>query len=89
VSKSSVPATSAVGRKILDYSPEFIAFPPCRIAVLEDSARRIWLVTLDWDVTWMDTSAHPDKIGEDLRKDAIRIREVMEDIMLAAARGDL
>jgi uncharacterized protein (DUF302 family) len=80
---------AAVARDILDYVPEFIAFLPCRIAVLEDSKKAIWLVTLDWDVRWLDTSNHPDKITKELREKAVNIRDAIEDIMSAGAKGEL
>ena len=76
-------------RKILDYSLEFIAFLPCRISVVEDAEGQIWLVTLDWDVRWLDTSPNPNKISDDLRTRAISVRERIEIIMEAAANGDL
>jgi uncharacterized protein (DUF302 family) len=78
-----------VAREILDYSPEFIAFLPCRIAVLEDAQKAIWLVTLDWDVRWLDTSLNPNKMPESVRAKAIQIRESIELIMEAGANGDL
>jgi uncharacterized protein (DUF302 family) len=76
-------------RRIVDYSLEFIAFLPCRIAVVEDAEGSIWLVTIDWDVRWLDTSPNPNKITDDLRKRAISVRERIETIMEAAANGDL
>ena len=76
-------------RQILDYSLEFIAFLPCRISVVEDAKGQIWLVTLDWDVRWMDTSPNPNKISKELRERAISVRERIEEIMEAAANGDL
>lgn len=75
-------------RQILDYSLEFSALVPCRIAVLEDADKQIWLTTLDWDVRWMDTSPNPNRISDKLREDAIRVRENMEIMMDAAASGD-
>ncbi len=78
-----------VARQILDYSPEFIAFLPCRIALLEDAKGKIWVVTQDWDVTWLDYSHNPNKISDEIRTNAIRIREILEDIMTATANGDL
>ena len=80
---------SVTARKILDYSPEFIAFLPCRIAVLEDAQGKIWVVTLDWNVTWMDYSQNPNKMSDELRTRAIEIRDILEDIMTAGANGDL
>ena len=76
-------------RKILDFSPEFVALLPCRIAVTEDSAGDLWVVTLDWDVRWLDTSPSPDKMSAELRELAIGIRENIQSIMEAGATGDL
>lgn len=75
-------------RKILDYSLEFLAFLPCKISVAEDADGQIWLVTLDWDVRWLDSSPNPNKIPADLRERAISVRERIEAIMEAAAVGD-
>jgi len=75
-------------RLILDYSLEFSALLPCRIAVMEDANNQIWLTTLDWDVRWFDTSPNPNRISDDLRMRAIRVRENIEKIMEAAATGD-
>ncbi len=75
-------------RKILDYSLEFSAVLPCRIGVVQDADGQIWLTTLDWDVRWFDTSPNPNRISDELRADAIRVRENMEKIMEAAATGD-
>ena len=75
-----------VGRRMLDYSPEFVIFIPCRIAVYEDANGDIWLMTLDWDVSWLARAWHPDsRLGEQLVKDAVRIRDAMEQIMQAGA----
>ena len=78
-----------VGRRMLDYSPEFVIFIPCRIALYEDADGAIWLMTLDWDVTWLSLAWHPDsQLDEELKKDAVRIRDVMEKIMHAGATGE-
>lgn len=76
-------------RMIVDYVPEFSVFVPCRITVLEDANEEIWIMTLDWDIRWMDTSPNPNKISEELREAAINVRESMESIMEAGAAGDL
>lgn len=76
-------------REILDYVPEFGAFVPCRIKVLEDANKDIWLLTLDWDVRWLDTSPNPNKISPELRERAIKVRETIENIMQAGANGEL
>ena len=75
-------------RQIVDYSVEFSAFVPCKVTVLEDANGDIWLTTLDWDVRWLDTSPNPNRIPEELRQRAIKVRENIETIMEAAATGD-
>ncbi len=78
-----------VARKILDYAPEFVVFIPCRIALLEDAQGKLWVMTLDWDVNWINLAQNPNSVlDEELRADAIRIREGMRYIMEGAASGD-
>lgn len=78
-----------VARKILDEVPEFIVFLPCRIALLEDSEGKLWVMTLDWDVSWLDYAQNPNThLPKDLREDATRVRESIAYIMEGAATGD-
>lgn len=77
-----------VARELLDLSLEFAIFLPCRIAVVEDAYKKIWLLTLDWDVKWLDTSKNPNQISDSLRKNAIVVREAIDKIMKAGASGD-
>ncbi len=78
-----------VGRRMLDFSPEFVIFIPCRIGVYEDANGEIWLMTLDWDVSWLARAWHPDsQLPEQIREDALRIRDAMEKIMHAGATGE-
>ena len=76
-------------RDILNYVPEFSVFVPCRISVVEDANGDLWIMTLDWDVRWLDTSPNPNKISKELRDAAIMVRENIESIMEAGANGDL
>jgi uncharacterized protein (DUF302 family) len=78
-----------VARKILDYAPEFVVFLPCRIALLEDAEGKLWVMTLDWDVNWLNLAQNPNSILEkELREEADRIRTSMRYIMEGAATGD-
>ncbi|MFN3883160.1 MAG: DUF302 domain-containing protein [Rhodocyclaceae bacterium] len=77
-----------VARELLDISLEFAIFLPCRIAVVEDAYKKIWLVTLDWDVRWLDTSKNPNQISNKLREGALRIRDAIDKIMKAGAAGE-
>ncbi len=80
---------ATVGRRMLDYSPEFVIFIPCRIAIYEDATGDIWLMTMDWDVTWLTNAWHPDsKLSKQLIDDAVQIRDAMEEIMQAGATGE-
>jgi len=76
-----------VSRDWLDYAPEMALFVPPRIALVEDREGRIWLVMLDWDMHWLDT-AGPAAFDHRLRAQGIERREMLEDIMRAAAAGE-
>ena len=79
---------AVVGRRMLDYSPEFSVFIPCRITVFEDATGDIWLMTLDWDVTWLARAWQPgSQLSPQLQEDARRIRDAMEQIMEAGANA--
>ena len=77
-----------VARDIMDYVLEFAVFLPCRIAVVEDADKRIWVMTLDWDVRWLDTSKNPNKITDRMRENSILVREAIDKIMRAGALGE-
>ena len=78
-----------VARKILDYAPEFVVFLPCRIALIEDAQGKLWVMTLDWDVNWLNLAQNPNSVlDKELREEANRIRESMRYIMEGAATGD-
>lgn len=79
----------AVGRELLKIIPESVVFLPCRIAVMEDAQKNIWVLTLDWDVTWLDYANKSMGITPELRKGALDIREKMDNMMHAAANGDI
>lgn len=78
-----------VARELLDYSLEFVIFLPCRIAVVEDAKGQIWLVMLDWDVSWVETTPNPNRLPENLRQASAKLRKGMEDIIQAGASGAL
>jgi uncharacterized protein (DUF302 family) len=79
-----------VAREILDYMPEFIIFLPCQIALIEDAEGQLWVMTMDWDISWLDFAQNPNShLPKKLRADAKRIREDMRYIMEGAASGDL
>ena len=79
----------AVGRDLLKVIPEIVVFLPCRIAVMEDADKNIWVMTLDWDVTWLDQAGKQTGITPELRKGAMDIREKLDSVMRAGADGEL
>lgn len=79
----------AVGRDLLKIAPEFIVFLPCRIAVMEDSDKNIWVLMLDWNMDWVAGFERQLGITDELWKGAIDINRKMDEIMRAAAEGDI
>lgn len=78
-----------IGRKMLEYSPDFINWIPCRIGVYEDPNGEIWVMMMDWDITWLDAAWHPEnKFDKEFRDGAIKIRKQMEDIINAGVSGE-
>lgn len=79
----------AVGRDLLKVSPEFLVFLPCRIAIMEDGDKNIWVMMLDWNMDWVAGYQNQMGITPELAKGAIDIRDKMERIMRAGANGDI
>ena len=79
----------AIGREILRVIPEMVVFMPCRIAVMEDADKNIWILTLDWDVTGIDIAGKLLNITPELRQGALAIRGKLDSVMRAGANGEL
>lgn len=79
----------AVGRELLKISPEFVVFLPCRIAIMEDGNKDIWVLMLDWNVDWVEGFKDRLKISDALWQGARDIRDRLDNMMQAAANGDL
>lgn len=79
----------AAGRAVLQYAPEAIVYLPCRIAIMEDADKNIWVLTLDWDIAWLDSISGKMGVPNELTQYAKDIRDKMDEIMRAAAAGDI
>jgi len=79
----------AVGRDLLKISPEFLVFLPCRIGVMEDADKKIWVMMLDWNLDWVAGYENQMGVSPELSKGAIDIRNKMAEIMQAGADGDI
>ena len=79
----------AAGREILKYAPESIIYLPCRVAIMEDADKNLWVLTLDWNTSWLDSLSGKMGAPDQLMIYAKDIRDKMDIIMKAAAEGDL
>jgi uncharacterized protein (DUF302 family) len=74
------PLTAA---HMIDYSDSFAAYLPCRIALLEDAAGRLWIYTLN-----MDLLIHGGKsLPPQLKDEALRVKAIMRKVLDDGAEG--
>ena len=74
------PLTAA---KMVDYSEAYSAWLPCRVALVEDEEGALWLYSLD-----MDMMIHGGKpLPDDLREEALHVKDVILAILDGAAEG--
>ena len=73
-----------IAKKMVEFDPIFAGFLPCRIAVLEDSEGRGWIVTMN-----MDMMLQAVDLPEDLQPLAQRVRDTIYSIVDAGVNGDL
>lgn len=69
--------------KMLAVDPMMIAFMPCRIAMIEDTQGKRWIVSMMMDLKMVAA------LPEDARKSAEKVMSSMKDMMVAASKGDL
>lgn len=69
--------------KMLQADPTMIAFMPCRIAILEDAQGKRWVISMMMDLKLVK------KLPDAARAGAERVMAAMQDMMVAASRGDL
>ncbi len=79
----------AVARELLKVSPEFVVFLPCRITIMEDSNKDIWVLMLDWSLDWVKGYETQLGLTPELAKSATDLNQRMDSMMRAAANGDL
>lgn len=79
----------AVARELLKISPEFVVFLPCRIVIMEDANKDIWLLMLDWSLDWVKGFEKQLGLTPELVNGAIDLNRRMDEMMRAAAAGEL
>ena len=75
------PLTAA---SMFEYSVAFSAYLPCRISLIEDTDGKLWIYTLNMDM--MIHGGMP--LPEELKAEAIKVKQIMLDIMNRGAAGD-
>lgn len=69
--------------KMVAYNPLYAAYMPCRIALVEDSDKKLWVTMINLDFLIENVP-----LPQDLRTIAININGKMLDIISAAATGE-
>ena len=75
------PLTAA---NMFDYSVAFSAYLPCRISLIEDPDGKLWIYTLNMDMMIHGGTPLPDE----LKAEAIQVKDIMLDIMNRGAAGE-
>ena len=74
---------AVTAKKMVEYDINFSAYLPCRIALVEDAKGQGWLVMMNLDMFIQDP-----KLGTALKGDAIKVRDTLNEIMQAGAKGE-
>lgn len=73
-----------MAQQMVKANIHFAAYLPCRIALVEDEKGKGWLLMMDLDIMIKGAA-----LNKNLKKNAIKVRDVLLDIMQAGASGDL
>ncbi len=71
-------------QSMVEANIHFAAYLPCRIAVVEDDKGKGWLVMMNLDMMLQGAT-----LSKELREQAVKVRDMLMDIMKAGAAGDL
>lgn len=70
--------------KMADYSDSFSAYLPCRVTLLQDKQGKYWIYSLN-----MDLMIHGGKpLPPELKKEALKVKMIIQDIMNRGAAGE-
>jgi len=75
------PLTAA---KMVDYNDAFSAYLPCRVTLIEDKKGQLWIYSLNMDMMIYGGTPLPAA----LKKEAIRVKEIIQAIMNRGASGE-
>jgi uncharacterized protein (DUF302 family) len=75
---------ASIAAKMVSANLAFAGYLPCRIALVEDSEGKPWLITLN-----MDNTMGKADLPEELKPLAMKVRNNIYSIMTAGALGEL
>lgn len=75
--------------RFIAFNLDFAAFLPCRVAITEDGQGKIWIVSMLMDLSWLELGKDGAPLPEEMRRRAREIIDIMEDMIAAAANGDI
>ncbi len=70
-------------KKMVAANLDFAAYLPCRISLIEDEKGKGWLVMMN-----LDPLINAGNLSADVKKDAIKVRDALTEIMRAGAKGE-
>jgi hypothetical protein len=74
-----------VGAMMADYNNTYTAFMPCRIALVQDPDGTLWLQMMDLELLIYGGKPLPPE----LKAGAIKVREVLNTLIVGAAQGEI
>ena len=73
-----------VGKMMAEYRDAYTGFMPCRISVVEDKDGKLWMHSMNLDMMIYGGR----KLPPELRKEALRVSKVIQEMMQGAAKGE-
>jgi len=70
--------------RMLDYNDAFSAYLPCRVSLVEDKHKQLWIYSLNMDAMIYGGKPLPPA----LKEEAIKVKTIIQDIMNKGAAGD-
>ena len=70
-------------KKMVEANIDFAAYLPCRITLVEDDQGKGWLVMMN-----LDPLINAANLNPELRKEAIKVRDTLNEIIQAGAKGE-